>query len=131
MLNPSPYRVIIAGSRGFTAFADLCAYCDKVLARKAQEGQITVISGHCPGPDLMGEAYARARGYAVEVHPADWNQYGRAAGPIRNREMAAAAHALIAFWDGQSRGTKNMIDEARAACLPVRVYRYQKNGGGD
>ena len=124
MLNPSPYRVIIAGSRGFTAFADLCAYCDKVLARKAQEGQIVVLSGHCRGVDLMGEAYAKTKGYTVEVHPADWQRYGLAAGPKRNKEMAAAAHALIAIWDGKSRGTKNMIDEARAAGLPVRVYRY-------
>ena len=118
------FRVIIAGSRGFTAFADLCAYCDKVLARKAQEGQIVVLSGHCRGVDLMGEAYAKTKGYTVEVHPADWQRYGLAAGPKRNREMAAAAHALIAIWDGKSRGTKNMIDEARAAGLPVRVYRY-------
>jgi hypothetical protein len=72
----------------------------------------------------MGEAYAKSKGYTVEVHPADWQRYGLAAGPKRNKEMAAAAHALIAIWDGQSRGTKNMIDEARAAGLPVRVYRY-------
>lgn len=124
MNHPPPFRVIIAGSRGFTAFADLCAYCDKVLARKAQEGQIVVLSGHCQGPDLMGEEYARQRGYVVEVHPADWKQYGKAAGPKRNKEMAAAAHALIAIWDGESRGTKNMIDEARAAGLPVRIFRY-------
>lgn len=124
MNDPSPFRVIIAGSRGFTAFADLCSYCDKVLSRKAQEGQIVVLSGHCRGVDLMGEAYAKAKGYTVEVHPADWQQYGLAAGPKRNKEMAAAAHALIAIWDGKSRGTKNMIDEARAAGLPVRVYRY-------
>lgn len=124
MNRPPPFRVIIAGSRGFTAFAELCAYCDKVLARKAQEGQIVVLSGHCQGPDLMGEEYARQRGYVVEVHPADWKQYGKAAGPKRNKEMAAAAHALIAIWDGKSRGTKNMIDEARAAGLPVRVYIY-------
>lgn len=121
---PPPFRVIIAGSRGFTAFEDLCAYCDKVLARKAQEGQIIILSGHCRGVDLMGEEYARRRGYAVEVRPAEWQRYGLAAGPKRNKEMAAAAHALIAIWDGQSRGTRNMIDEARAAGLPVRVYRY-------
>lgn len=122
---PPPFRVIIAGSRGFTDFQGFCDYADKVLARKAQEGQIIVLSGHCHGPDLMGEEYARMRGYSIEVHPANWNQYGRAAGPIRNREMAAAAHALIAIWDGQSRGTKNMIDEARAAGLLIRVYQYK------
>ena len=53
-MPPPPFRVIIAGSRGFTAFTELCAYCDKILARKAQEGQIVVLSGHCRGVDLMG-----------------------------------------------------------------------------
>ena len=123
---PPPFRVIIAGSRGFTDFQGLCEYADNVLAIKAQERQIIILSGHCRGVDLMGEEYARMRGYAVEVHPADWQRYGRSAGPKRNKEMAAAAHALIAIWDGQSRGTANMIEEARAAGLPVRVYRYKK-----
>ena len=124
MKQTAIFRVIIAGSRGFSDFPGLCAYCDMVLSRKAQKGQIVVISGHCDGADLMGEQYARIKGYAVEVHLADWTRYGRAAGPRRNKEMALCADALIAFWDGQSRGTKNMIDEARAAVLPVRVYRY-------
>ena len=124
MKQTNIFRVIIAGSRGFSDFPGLCSYCDMVLSRKAQKGQIVVISGHCDGADLMGEQYARIKGYAVEVHLADWNQYGRAAGPKRNREMALCADALIAFWNGQSKGTKNMIDEARAAGLPVRICRY-------
>lgn len=41
-----------------------------------------------------------------ELHPADWERLGKAAGPIRNEEMAEIADALIAFWDGQSRVTK-------------------------
>lgn len=124
MNHPPPFRVIIAGSRGFADFAALCAYTDKVLARKAQEGQIIIVSGHCQGADLMGEEYARMRGYGTDLHPADWTRYGRAAGPRRNREMALCADALIAFWNGNSRGTQNMIEEARAAGIPIRIYRY-------
>lgn len=81
MNHPPPFRVIIAGSRGFADFAALCAYADKVLARKAQERQIIIVSGHCQGADLMGEQYARMRGYGTDLHPADWTRYGRAAGP--------------------------------------------------
>jgi hypothetical protein len=124
MNHPPPFRVIIAGSRGFNDYAALCAYADKMLSRKAQEGQIIIVSGHCRGADLLGEQYARERGYGIDLHPADWQRYDTAAGPIRNKEMAAAAHALIVFWDGKSRGTKSMIDEARAAGLPVRIFRY-------
>lgn len=124
MKQTAVFRVIIAGSRGFRDFSLLCSYVDKVLSRKAQEGQIIIVSGHCPGADIMGEMYARTKGYPVEVHPANWHKYGRAAGPKRNKEMALSSDALIAFWDGNSTGTKNMIDEARAAGLPVRIFRY-------
>lgn len=58
----------------------------------------------------------------VERFPADWDRRGRAAGRIRNREMAKHADALIAVWDGESRGTANMILEAHRAGLKVYVH---------
>lgn len=124
MKKETPFKVIIAGSRGFDDYAALCSCCDKMLARKAQERQITIVSGHAQGADLLGEKYARERGYNIELHPANWSKYGRAAGPKRNKEMALCSNALLAFWDGESKGTKNMIDEARAAGLQVRIYLY-------
>ena len=72
----------------------------------------------------MGERYAHERGYAVEKYHADWNRDGKAAGPIRNTQMAKVADALIAFWDGNSRGTQNMIDLARLKPLPFRIVRF-------
>lgn len=56
--------------------------------------------------------------------PADWNAHGKAAGPIRNQQMAQEADVLIAFWDGKSRGTKDMIEKATRAGLDMHVYRY-------
>lgn len=61
----------------------------------------------------MGERYAKERGYAVSEHPADWDRYGKSAGYIRNKEMAEEADALMAFWDGKSRGTMHMINLAK------------------
>jgi hypothetical protein len=58
------------------------------------------------------------------VFPADWKTHGKAAGPIRNRQMAKNAEALIALWDGNSRGTKNMIETATKLGLKVYVKRY-------
>ena len=58
------------------------------------------------------------------LYPADWERHGRAAGPIRNEEMAEVSDALIAFWDGKSRGTKSMIEIARRKGLQVAVVRY-------
>ncbi len=87
-----------------------------------------IVSGTCKGVDQLGEEWAGRKGIPVKRFPADWNQYGRRAGPLRNREMAKYADALIAIWDGESRGTKNMIDEALREKLEVYVYCTQTSG---
>ena len=122
--SPPLYRVIIAGCRDFDDYGMLCKHCDRILSQKVATHQIVIISGAARGADTLGERYAHERGYAVEKYPADWNRDGKAAGPIRNAQMAKVADALIAFWDGNSRGTQNMIDLARLKPLPFRVVRF-------
>jgi len=118
----STFRVIVAGSRSFNDYAVLRMACDKLLARKKHTHTIVIISGMAKGADTIGEQYAHERGYTVERFPADWQQYGKAAGPIRNRQMVDNADALIVFWDGQSAGTRNMIMMAKKKGLAVRIY---------
>lgn len=118
------YRVIIAGSRDFSDYALLCEKCDGLLCQKQGTHQIIIISGTARGADTLGERYAQERGYAVEKFPADWEHAGKFAGFIRNRQMADVADALIAFWDGRSRGTANMIDIARQKPLLYRIVRF-------
>ena len=120
------FRVIIAGTRDFKDYELLKSYCDYMLSQKAQSGEeITIISGGASGADTLGEKYAKERGYNLLQFPAQWETYGRQAGPIRNREMAKNADALIALWDGKSRGTKNMIEEAKKRGLRVAVKIYK------
>lgn len=69
----------------------------------------------------IGERYAKDNGFRVEKHPADWEKYGRAAGPIRNREMAEISDYVICFWDGKSRGTKSMIDYAKKLNKSIKI----------
>ena len=115
------FKVIIAGCRDFTDYQTLYTYCEKVLSDKQD---ICIISGCCSGADELGIRYAKEKGYEIIRMPADWNAYGKAAGPIRNRKMAENADALIAFWDGKSRGTKNMIETAKALGLQIRIKQY-------
>lgn len=115
------FRVIIAGGQYFEDYNTLKAYADRMLSNITDE--IQIVSGCASGADALGERYAQEKGYSLKRFPADWNSYGRSAGPKRNRQMAQYADALIAFWDGVSRGTKNMIDEATSAGLLVRVKR--------
>lgn len=110
-------RTIIAGSRDCT---------DKryLLAALAACGWIptTVISGAARGADRLGEVWAAEFKVPCERFPADWDRYGKSAGYRRNEQMADNAEALIALWDGESRGTKHMIDIAKRKGLRVHVH---------
>lgn len=119
------YKVIIAGTRDFDDYGLLCRHTDYKLSEKRKTRRIVIVSGAARGADVLGEQYARERGYKVERYPANWEKYGKAAGPIRNDLMARNADALIAYWDGKSPGTWNMIETARNYGLKVSIKRYQ------
>ena len=63
-----------------------------------------------------------------KVFPADWKKWGKAAGPIRNREMLLYAKerapVIVAFWNGISSGTRDMIEQAENAGVEVHIVRY-------
>lgn len=110
-------KVIIAGSRNLNDY--------NVVARAAAESgmQITeVVSGGARGVDRLGELWAKRNGLPVRRFPADWDRYGKSAGYRRNEEMGRYADALVACWDGVSRGTKHMIDFMRRLGKPVHVH---------
>jgi hypothetical protein len=86
----------------------------------------TVVSGRAKGVDSLGERWAEEHGVTVKPFPADWDKYKRAAGIVRNREMAKYADALVAVWDGKSRGTGDMIKHAREKGLLVYVHRVEQ-----
>ena len=119
----SKYKVIIAGCRDFADYELLKEKCDFYLQNQKPEN-VVIVSGHASGADALGERYAQERGLQLETYPADWKAHGRAAEPIRNAQMASVARTLIAFWDGKSRGTKNIIDTATKRGLKVAVVRY-------
>jgi hypothetical protein len=99
-------RVIIAGSRKFNDYQLLEKKMNKLLANYKPE-EIEIISGGAFGADCWGEYYAGERGIKKRVFLADWNTYGRSAGPRRNEEMAKYGTHCAVFWDGMSYGTRN------------------------
>lgn len=122
------FRVIIAGGRDFNDYPLLAKTMDELLVNIPDE--IIVVSGTAKGADTLGERYAVERGYSIYTFSADWKKYGKRAGFLRNEEMAKNADALVAFWDGESRGTKHMIDLALRYQLKVRVKKYRRNKNG-
>ena len=121
------FRVIIAGTRDFSDYQLLRDKCDAILSSKRQDSNIVIVSGTARGADRLGERYARERGYEIRQFPADWLNDEKKAGPIRNAKMADNADALIAFWDGQSRGTKNMIETAKRKGLVIRTINTNRS----
>jgi len=119
------FRVIIAGTRNFSNYELLKEKCDNILSSKRQNSNIVILSGTAKGADRLGERYARERGFLLRRFPADWDKDGNKAGPIRNAKMADNADALIAFWDGTSRGTAHMIMTAKERGLVTRVIKYK------
>lgn len=116
-------KLIIAGGRDFGDFALLTETVDTFIEDHIDE-DITVVCGMARGADRLGERYAELHGLRVLKQPADWDYYGKSAGFRRNEQMASNATHLIAFWDGESRGTKHMIEAAHQAKLETVVVAY-------
>ena len=122
-------RVIVAGSRMFDDYVLLKRTMDKIFAhikRSKTDTSIKVISGGAKGADKLGEQWAYDNMISYQVFRADWTKHGKVAGPIRNQEMidGGKADALVAFWNGKSPGTKDMIRRARKHKLKVKIVRF-------
>ena len=106
-------KIVIGGCRYYENYEEAKIFIDFCLEQIGDESRVTVISGGSSGADAIGECYASEKGFAVERYSAEWKRYGRAAGPLRNKEMIKACDLVICFWDGRSKGTGNLIDGAK------------------
>lgn len=110
-------KVIIAGSREITdkwSIVEAVGATDWIISE--------VVSGTAKGVDILGEEWAKIHKIPIKQFPANWDKYGKAAGFRRNEEMAEYADALIAIWDGKSRGTLHMINSMVSRKKSVYVY---------
>lgn len=129
------YRIIIAGGRTFNDYQTAKNEITKIIT--ALPGidtgmkDIEIISGCAKGADTLGIKYAAENNIKMTPFPADWKNLGRKAGMIRNGQMLDYATkpkhkgVLIAFWDGQSHGTKNIIERCqKVKNMTVHVIMY-------
>lgn len=103
-----------------------------IIVRPLPEGiydNPEIISGHASGADTLAERYAEDHGIPYIIFKPDWKRYGRGAGPIRNKAMIDYASednpVVIAFWNGESKGTRNMIDQGRKRGAIIHVIMCQ------
>lgn len=121
-------RVIVCGGRDFNDKILCFETLEKMLSEYTSES-VEIVSGHARGADTFGEEYAKMHGIRLSIFKADWKLYGKSAGPVRNSQMLKYASeetpVVIAFWNGASKGTKNMIEQSRAAGATVHVIMYK------
>jgi hypothetical protein len=109
-------KTIIAGGRTFNNYNLLKESVDALNLNISEK-----VSGGAKGVDALGEQYANENNIHIKVFKPNWTVYGRAIGPVRNKEMAIYADVLVAFWDGKSIGIKSMINLAKENGLKVFV----------
>jgi hypothetical protein len=114
-------RIGIVGSRHFPSREVVQSF----LRSLAQD--TVIVSGGAEGVDSWSVEIGRLLGMKTRVFEADWRRHGRKAGPIRNGEIVRNIDELVAFWDGESRGTLNTIALATEAGLPMRIFDQAGN----
>lgn len=128
-------KYIIAGGRDFetTENFDYMVECITPILYDDEIRGVEFISGGANGADKLGEMFYKLASATkrlgqipqkLSIFNADWNTYGKSAGPIRNEQMAKYADACIVFWDGKSKGAKNMIDNAIKHRLELHIFFY-------
>lgn len=136
-------KLIIAGSRTISLNPYVIGELMKNIGIE-EKNIIQIVSGGARGMDLAGEKWVEAVNIGLPkvctgnytgrtevvwliVFEADWEAHGKAAGPIRNREMAEYADALLLIWDGESSGSKNMLAEMKKLNKPVYEVILRKS----
>lgn len=112
--------VAIIGSRNITDRNFIYSKLDKIFLNRKPD---LVVSGGAKGPDTLGVMWARDNSVEVKEFIPDWAKYGRGAGFKRNTQIVEAANLVIAFWDGESRGTKDSIDKAKKLNKRVEIIK--------
>ena len=120
-------RIIVAGGRTFFDYGLLKECLDEILP---MHENVELVSGHANGADTLGEQYAKEHGLPCSLFPAEWSKYGSCAGFIRNSQMleyaAKEKPLVVAFWNGESYGTKDTIDKAKEMGITCYVFGYNE-----
>lgn len=115
-------KIAIVGSRTFNDYNYLCMIIYYSFIDYDIKPEYEIVSGGAKGADKLAELYAQDHGHRLKVFPALWDLYGKSAGYKRNKQIVDYADVVMAFWDGESKGTKHTIDLAKAQGKPVYIF---------
>jgi hypothetical protein len=115
-------KTIISGSRNGILYMDVVEAMENCGWTPTE-----VVSGAARGVDTLGDLWAKRTNIKIKQFIPDWKTHKKAGGILRNEDMGNYADALVCVWDGQSRGSKHMIDYATGKGLKVYVHRVNTN----
>ena len=120
------YSVIIAGSQSFDDYALFEEKCSQTLSEKIKTHNVIILAGTSYRTQNLIQKFSYENNLIVVPYDAEWEKYGRDAGYKSNEKMIKIADALIAFWDGQSKYTEDLIKSAKNNGLKVKVITFSK-----
>ena len=118
------YRVIIAGSSGFDDYTLFENKCNHFLSEKIKTHNVIILEGTSYRTQNLIQKFSYENNLIVVPYDAEWGKYDRDAGYKSNEKMIKIADALIAFWDGQSKFTEDLIKSAKNNGLKVKVITF-------
>lgn len=118
------FKLIVAGGRDFNDYVLLSASLIALATVNYSDKAVSIVSGMARGADALAIRFAKEHNVQLHEFHADWEGQGKAAGFVRNTDMANFADGLLAFWDGKSSGTAHMIRTMENRRKPVHVFNY-------
>lgn len=119
------FRLVIAGSRSFKNYSAAKPIILNLLRNRRPE-EVTIVSGGAEGADRVGEMFAREFNLKVERYIPNWSEEGKRAGMLRNKIMSENSDATLLFWDGESKGSKDMYWQTLDVNNPLIVVYFNK-----
>ena len=120
------FKLIVAGGRDFNNYELLRRALFAIADVELADREVSIVSGMARGADALGVRFARENNVKLHEFPADWDRHGKCAGFIRNHAMGDVADGLLAFWDGQSKGTNDMIQYMQSKSKLVNIVNYYR-----
>ena len=117
-------KLLVTGSRNITDLEFVTNCLDTILVEGTNFNDI--IQGGARGVDNLVKKYCLKRGIYYYTYSAEWDVYGKSAGPIRNNKMVEVCDGGIAIWDGKSKGTKQCMSALKNAGKLLEVFMYDK-----
>jgi len=110
-------KVAVIGSRTFDKYESVYNILSKLKITE-------IISGGAKGADSLAERYAKENNIPTKIFLPDWKTYGKKAGFLRNTQIIEECEMVVAFWDGESKGTKDSLDKAEKLGKKVMIIPF-------